>query len=82
MSGARPGADPDELVTVAQYIDPMAAAFARSRLEADGLPCYLQGSGIGSLLPTATLFPIQLQVAARDAARAEEILGEDPPGPP
>ena len=79
MSGAPAGRrDPDELVTVARFIDPVAAEFARSRLEADGLACFVQGIGLGSLLPTATVFPILLQVRAADAARAEEILAEQP----
>lgn len=81
MSPARRGDDPDELVTVGRYLDPMAAAFDRSRLEADGVEVFVQGGGIGSLLPTATLFPILLQVARRDAARAGEVLGEAPPQP-
>jgi hypothetical protein len=79
MSGAQVGrGDPDELVTVARFIDPVAAEFARSRLEADGLTCFIQGIGLGSLLPTATVFPILLQVRAADAARAIEILAERP----
>lgn len=79
MSGARPGGgEPDDLVTVGNFIDPIAAELARSRLEADGLVAYLQGIGFGSLLPTATMFPIRLQVGAADAARAAEILAEDP----
>lgn len=70
--------DPDGLVTIGRFIDPMAVALARSRLEADGLDCFVQGLGIGSLLPTATLFPILLQVREADAARALEILEELP----
>ncbi len=80
MTGTRlPDEDPDELVTIGRYIDPIAAEFARSRLESDGMSSYLQGGGIGSLLPTATMFPILLQVRAADAARAAEILAEEPP---
>lgn len=79
MTGVRPaGEDPDELVTVGQFIDPIAAEFARSRLESDGLTCFVQGGGLGSLLPTATVFPILLQVRAADAGRAVEILAEVP----
>lgn len=73
-----PGDDRDGLVTVGRYIDPIAAEFARSRLESDGLSCFLQGGGLGSLLPTATLYPILLQVRAGDAGRAAEILAEEP----
>jgi hypothetical protein len=74
------GGDPDELVTVGRYRDPIAAEFDRSRLEADGLACFVQGGGLGSLLPTATVYPILLQVRADDATRAREILAEAPAG--
>lgn len=70
--------DPDDLVTVGRFIDPIAAEFARSRLESDGLTCFIQGGGLGSLLPTATVFPILLQVGVADADRAAEILAEAP----
>jgi len=72
------GDDPDVLVTVGNFLDPIAAEFARSRLEADGLAGYIQGIGFSSLLPTATVFPIRLQVRAADADRASEILAEVP----
>ena len=81
-AGRPPGVDPDDLVTVGRYLDPVAAQFDRSRLEADGLACHLQGEGIVSLLPTGTLFPILLQVRADDAARAAEILAEAPAADP
>jgi hypothetical protein len=68
----------DALVTVGRFIDPIAAEFARSLLEADGLACYIQGGGLGALLPTATVYPILLQVAAGDAARAAEVLAQAP----
>jgi hypothetical protein len=69
---------PDDLVTVGRFIDSIAAQFARSRLESDGLTCFVQGGGFGSLLPTATVFPILLQVRAADVDRAAEILDELP----
>ena len=79
MTGAHPpGGDEDELVTVGRFIDPIGAQFARSRLEFDGLTCFVQGGGLGSLLPTATVFPILLQVRAEDDDRAVEILAEKP----
>ena len=81
MTGAHPPVDErDDLVTVGRFIDPIAAEFARSRLESDGLTCFVQGGGLGSLLPTATVFPILLQVRAEDADRAAEILAEEPGG--
>jgi len=79
VTGAHPpGDDPDDLVTIGRFLDPIAAQFARSRLESDGLTCFVQGGGLGSLLPTATVFPILLQVRAADADRAAEILDEEP----
>jgi hypothetical protein len=79
VTGVRPaGEDPDHLVTIGRFIDPVAAEFARSRLESDGLTCFVQGGGLGSLLPTATVFPILLQVRAAEADRAAEILDEVP----
>ena len=79
MTGGRPpGSDPDDLVTVGRFIDPIAAEFARSRLEADGLAAFVQSGGAGSLLPTATVFPILLQVRSAEAERAAEILAEVP----
>jgi len=82
VSGASvPGEGQDGLVTVARFSDPMAAELARSRLEADGLTCFLVGSGFGSLLPTATMYPILLQVPAGEVSRAREILEEPPEAP-
>lgn len=79
MTGVRPtDEDPDDLMTVGHFSDPIAAEFARSRLESDGLTCIILGGGLGSLLPTATMFPILLQVRAADAERATEILAEVP----
>ena len=79
MTGVFPAEeDPDGLVTIGRFIDPIAAQFARSRLESDGMSCFVQGGGLGSLLPTATVFPILLQVRAADADRAAEILDEVP----
>ena len=79
MTGVRPAEeDPDDLVTIGRFIDPIAAELARSRLESDGLICFVQGGGLGSLLPTATVFPIRLEVRAADAGRAAEILAETP----
>jgi len=80
--GRLPREDPDDLVTIGRFIDPIAAEFARSRLDADGLTCFVQGGGLGSLLPTATVFPILLQVRAADADRATEILAEVPASAP
>lgn len=73
-----PGDDRDNLVTIGRFINPIEAQFARSLLESDGLTSFVQGGGSGSLLPTATVFPILLQVRAGDADRAAEILAEIP----
>ena len=81
-AGRRRGEGPDDLVTVGRYLEPVAAQLDRSRLEAEGLACHVQGEGLASLLPTGTLFPILLQVRAADAARAAAILAETPAAGP
>lgn len=81
-AGRPPGGDPDDLVTIGRFIEPIAAEFARSRLESDGLACFVQGGGLGSLLPTATVYPILLQVRAADADVAAAILAEVPASGP
>jgi len=70
------------LVTVARFLSPIEAEFARSRLEADGIGSFIQGEGLASILPATPFTEMLLQVRAADEARAREILGEEPPAAP
>lgn len=64
--------------TVERFIDPVAAQVARSRLEAEGIDCYLADEGMGGLFTYGLIKGVRLQVRPPDEARAKEILGETP----
>jgi hypothetical protein len=76
----------DQLVTLRRYLNPLEAELDRARLEAEGIPAFLQDTAIMSLSTTDSP-GVRLQVAAADEARAREALeagaGEvvDPPSP-
>lgn len=64
--------DPDEFVTVREFIEPVEAQMAKSVLESAGVECFLLGENTNSLLGAA--FFAQLQVHKKDEADALEIL--------
>jgi hypothetical protein len=65
-------------VTVERFVDPVSAQIARSRLEADGIECYLADEGMGGLYTYSLMRGVRLQVRPEDEERAREILGEPP----
>lgn len=65
--------DPDEFVTVEEFIEPVDAQMAKSVLESAGIECFLLGENSNSLLGAA--FFAQLQVHQKDEADALKILG-------
>jgi hypothetical protein len=67
----------DELVTVATYPDVAEAQLAKERLELEGVRAFVidaQTAGVMPFLASAT-GGVRVQVDARDATRAREILG-------
>lgn len=82
MKSREDAPEPDAFAAVARFVDPVAAQLARSLLEADGIPCFLQGEGIGSLPPYGLAAGIRLLVPAARAGRATEILAEASAGDP
>jgi hypothetical protein len=64
--------DPQEYVTVAEFIEPAFAQMAKGALESAGIECFLEGEHGNSLLAAA--FWAQLQVHQKDEAAALEIL--------
>ena len=68
--------DPEEFVTVKEFIEPVEAQMAKSVLESAGVECFLLGENTNSLLSAA--FYAQLQVHKKDEADALAIL--DAPG--
>lgn len=64
------------LVAAATFYNSFEAGIARSRLEADGIPCIL--FDFNSSMEGATfLVPIRLMVDDEDAEEAARILAED-----
>jgi len=64
--------DPEEYVTVAEFIEPAFAQMAKGALESAGIECFLEGEHGNSLLNAA--FWAQLQVHQKDEEAAREIL--------
>ena len=69
----------DAWVTVERFIDPISAQVARSRIEAEGIECFLADEGMGGLFSYGLVKGVRLQVRPEDRARAEEILQAGPP---
>lgn len=67
-----------KLVTIANEISSLNANLIRTRLEADGIRCFLAGETLSSTvgLPGYVGASIEIQVQAFDAARARRILRE------
>ena len=64
--------DPEEYVTVKEFIEPIEAQMAKSVLESAGVECFLLNENSNSLLGAA--FFAQLQVHKKDEADALTLL--------
>ena len=62
----------EEVVTVANFTEPMEAEMVRLRLESAGIETFLSGENARIMEPG--LGPLQLQVKAEDASDARAIL--------
>ena len=69
-----PPLDPERLVSVASFEDPLRAQLARSLLLSAGIECFLQGEHVNQMLASA--FRARLRVIAADEEEAREILRE------
>ena len=56
--------DPEEYVTIAEFIEPVFAQMARGALESAGIECFLEGEHANGLIGAA--FWAQLQVHRQD----------------
>jgi len=68
----------EDVVTVAEFNEPLEAEMARLRLQSAGIEVFLSGENARIMEPG--LGPLQLQVAAEDADDARAILND--PGDP
>jgi len=64
----------EEVVTVANFTEPLEAEMAKLRLESAGIETFLSGENARILEPG--LGPLQLQVRASDQADALAILAD------
>lgn len=64
--------DPEEYVTVAEFMEPVFAQMAKGALESAGIECFLDGEHANSLISPA--FWAQLQVHREDEESARQIL--------
>lgn len=66
----------DDLVTIAVFLTPNRADFARSVLEANGIRTFLRGDNLATVAPHIGLIDhgVQVQVAQEDADRARDVL--------
>lgn len=67
-----------DIVTIANFVEPLEAEMARLRLESAGIEVFLSGENARILEPG--LGPLQLQVSAEDESDARAILAD--PGAP
>jgi hypothetical protein len=65
--------DPEQFVTVEEFVEPVDAQMAKGVLESAGIECFLLGENTNSLLGAA--FFAQLQVHKKDEEVALQILG-------
>jgi len=69
---------PEELVTIAHEFSPLKANLMRTRLEADGIMCFIYGETLASVVgsPSSMGNEILIQVQSFDAIQARQILQE------
>ena len=67
--------DPEEYVTVAEFMEPVFAQLAKGALESAGIESFLEGEHANNLVSPA--FWAQLQVHREDEEAAREILDSD-----
>jgi hypothetical protein len=69
----------DKIITLEQYYDPMLAHIIRTRLEDNGIPCFIADDNIISANPiyNNAVGGIKLKIFERDLERCREILAQE-----
>lgn len=69
----------EEIVVFETYYDRMLAEIIRTKLEANGIPCFLSDESIGTMYPVYNQGAggIKLKVFARDVEKCLEIIDRD-----
>jgi hypothetical protein len=68
----------DEIITFDTYYNPMLAEIIRSKLEANGIDCFLVDESLGVLYPVYNQGGggIKLKIFARDLEKCGEIVAD------
>jgi len=71
--------DDDKIITFESYYDPMLAHIIRSRLEANGIPCFIADENIvmGNPIYNQAMGGVKLKVFEKDVERCREILASE-----
>src|SRR5215469_1134623 len=64
--------DPENMVSVGKYLEPLDAQMEKGLLESAGIECFLQGENANSLLGAA--FRARLLVHKKDEQAARDVL--------
>ena len=69
----------DKIITFQSYYDPMLAHIVRTRLEANGLPCYIADENVIGINPlyNQAMGGVKLKIFEKDLLKCREILAED-----
>lgn len=69
----------DKIITFESYHDPMLAHIIRTKLEAAGIPCFIEQDSMSGLNPVynQTVSGLKLKIFERDLEKCHEILAED-----
>src|ERR1700712_570526 len=69
----------DKIITLEQYYDPMLAHIIRTRLEDNGIPCFIADDNIISANPiyNQAVGGIKLKIFEHDLERCREILATE-----
>ena len=67
----------DHIVTIATFYDPFKAQILKTRLESEGIPCYLAD---GNLLPSVSFFTneggVKMKIRVEDVEKVQKLIGD------
>ncbi len=69
----------DKIVVHSSHYSPIEANIIKTRLEANGIPCFLTNENVGTIHPLYNLSAggVKLNVFEKDITRINAILAED-----
>ena len=69
----------DKIVTFESYYDPMLAHIVRTRLEANGIPCFIADENMAGAIPlyNQAVGGVKLKIFERDLQKCRDILATE-----